>query len=126
MRKEPPKYFNHLRYRTRLRLFFRLRWKRFAFVGLFFMVFNYFANFTGFFTARIERSFRKYKKQHILKKHPKLITYESALETQYKSTKLSQQSFDRLAEAFLKLDRQLKTGMSRQLIINAFSKVTTI
>ena len=43
----------------------RLRWRRFAFIGGFMLVFNYFGNFVGFFSARVERSFRKYKKMWI-------------------------------------------------------------
>lgn len=65
IRKDPPRYFNHMRYRTRMMVFMRLRWKRFAYIGLIILSFNFLANFFGFLFARTERSSRKYKKQYI-------------------------------------------------------------
>eukprot|EP00347_Sterkiella_histriomuscorum_P002333 403368555 len=121
MRNDPPRYFNHMRYRTRVMVFIRMRWRRFAYLGLFVLAFNYLANFFGFVFARWERSARKYKKQYIAKKMPTVMGYQSAFDTLYQVQNLSQQSTDRLSEAFIKADRQLKNGFSRQLLINILS-----
>ena len=54
--------------------------------------------------------------------YPTLMTYQSAIDAMYEPSKLSVASTDRLAEAFLRIDRQLKHGMSRLLIIKALRK----
>jgi hypothetical protein len=65
IRKDPPRYFNHMKYRTRIVVFMRLRWKRFAYLGLIVLAFNFLANVFGFIFARVERSSRKYKKLYL-------------------------------------------------------------
>ena len=87
--------------------------KRIFFILLFILTFNYTGNIFGFFTSRVERTIKKYKKRWILKYNPEIITYDSALETLYTPTKISQFSQDRLSEAFIKYDRQLANGFSR-------------
>lgn len=116
-------YFNHLGYWTRMKLFVQMRKKRFFYIFLFVLSFNYFANVLGFFAARIERSGRKYKKKFLMKRYPNTITYQSALDTLYEPKKLSLQSTDLLGESFIKIDRLLRDGVSRQLIIDTFQKV---
>jgi hypothetical protein len=74
-------YYNHLPYRTRIRLFFSTKKRRFLYILLFVLTFNYSANFIGFFTARAERSLKKFRKNWILKKNPSIMTYQSALDT---------------------------------------------
>ncbi|CDW80714.1 UNKNOWN [Stylonychia lemnae] len=123
MRKDPPRYFNHMKYRTRILVFMRMRWKRFAYIGLLIMAFNVLANVFGFVFARIERSSRKYKKIYLQNKHPHLMGYQSAFDTLYSPKIISQQSTDRLCDTFTRIDRYLKHGVSRQLIINVLQRV---
>lgn len=116
-------YFNHLSTWTRIKLFFTRKKRRFFYLLLIYLTFQYASGVFGFFTARVERSYRKYKKRWIQKYNPHIITYTTALETAYEPEKLSHYSTERLSEAFIKVDRMLKHGVSRQLIINVLSKV---
>ena len=51
------------------------------------------------------------------------MSYQSALDTTYEPIKLSQDSTDKLSEAFLKTDRLLKEGVSRLIILRVLDKV---
>lgn len=111
--------FNHLPPFRRFRMFLhRYRWKMFFF-GVFLYLFNLWGNAFGFITARIEKSSRKYKKRWIAKYNPHCITYMTAIETTWEPTRLSRPSTDRLSEVFVKMDRELDYGMSRQLILDS-------
>ena len=116
-------YFNHLSTRTRIGIFFRTKRRRFLYIFLFALSFNYIGNVFGFIFARLERSARKYKKDWILKYNPNIMSYQSALDTTYEPIKLSQDSTDKLSEAFLKTDRLLKEGVSRLIILRVLDKV---
>ena len=74
--------------------------------------------------ARVERFGKKYKLRWITKYNPSCVAYTTALEANWEPTKLSRTSTDSLSEAFVKLDRELEWGMSRQLIINVLKKVS--
>lgn len=50
------------------------------------------------------------------------MTYHSAVDCMYEPQKLSQQSTDRLGEAFVKIDRLLRDGVSRLLLVRALSQ----
>jgi hypothetical protein len=76
-------YFNHLGYWQRIKIFFKTKRKRFLYIFLFFIAFNYIGNFVGFFLARLERSGRKYKKNFIMAYYPTLMTYQSAIDATY-------------------------------------------
>lgn len=115
-------YFNHLGYWQRIKIFLKTKKKRFFYLFAFFIAFNFIGNFCGFFVARLERSARKYKKLGIMKYNPSLMTYQSAVDTLYEPLKMSSSSADKITETFLRLDRILKDGMSRLLIIQAFKK----
>jgi hypothetical protein len=91
---------------------------------LFILGFNFVGNFFGFFIARLERSARKIKKQWIMKRNPSILSYQSAADTLYEPSALSVISTDRLAEAFIRIDRQLRDGFSRILLITVLEKVT--
>lgn len=112
-------YFNHLRKRDRIAIFFRTKRRRFLYLFLFILAFNFFGNAVGFLLARMERSARKYKKLWIMDYNPAIMSYHTAVDTLYVPMKLSQQSTDKLGEIFLRLDRQLKDGVSRGLLIKA-------
>lgn len=116
-------YFNHLSKMTRVKVFLQTKRKRFVYGFLFLLAFNLIGNFFGFFTARMERSARKYKKQWIFSKNPSLLTYPTAVDTLYEPQGISQLSTEKVSEAFLKHDRALKDGMSRLLIMKVFEKV---
>jgi hypothetical protein len=88
-------------------LFFKTKKSRFLWIFLFAATFRYSGNVFGFFTSRWERTLRKLKKRWIYKYNPYIITYQSAIDTVYEPTKISQFSTERLSEAFLKVDRQL-------------------
>lgn len=67
-------YFNHLGYWQRVKIFFRTKRRRFLYIFLFFVAFNYIGNLVGFFLARLERSGRKYKKAFVMWYNPTLMT----------------------------------------------------
>ena len=109
-----------------MRLFFRNKRRTFLYGFLFLLAFNLIGNVSGFFLARLERSARKYKRQWIMNKYPNVLTYPSAMDTLYEPYGISSGSSDKLGESFLKVDRQLKGGVSRLLIIRALEKVRRI
>ena len=82
-------YFNHLSYRTRIKLFLKTKKKRFFCIFLFVVAFNFIGNVFGFTLSRLERFFRKAKKNWIMKKNPNIITYQSAVDTLYQPQMLS-------------------------------------
>lgn len=82
-------YFNHLKKWDRIKIFFRTKRRRFLYLFLIFVAFNFLGNIVGFFLARMERSARKYKKQWIMGYNPALMTYHSAIDTLYVPAKLS-------------------------------------
>ena len=87
------------------------------------VTFNFTGNLLGFSMARIERSLKKYKKQWILKKNPKIMSYQTAIDTLYEPKTISSYNTDKLSESFIKYDRLLKYGFTRQLLINVLTKV---
>ena len=105
--------YNHLPVNRRVRLFFhRYRWKFFwGFIAVY--LFTLWGNAFGFVTARMERTYRKYKKRWLYRYNPSCITYTTAIETTWQPKRLSRPSTDRLSEMFVKLDRELEYGMSR-------------
>jgi hypothetical protein len=111
---------------TRVKIFLKTKRRRFLYLFLAYLFFNFIGNFFGFVAARFERSTRKFKRQWILSKNPAIMSYSSAVDTLYEPKKLSQQSFDKVCEAFLKVDRLLKDGFSRLLIIKVFEEVSVI
>lgn len=113
-------YFNHLKKWDRVKIFFRTKRRMFLYLFLFILAFNFLGNVVGFFLARLERSARKYKKQWILGYNPSLMTYSTAMDTMYVPMKISQQSTDRLGELFLRIDRDLKEGVTRGLLVKTF------
>ena len=116
--------YNHLPYNKRIRMFLRrYRWRLF-FLGLFIYAFHVWGNGLGFFTARIERSYRKYKKRWLARYNPHCITYTTALETTWEPKRLSRPSTEKLSELFVRVDRELEYGMSRQLILDALREVS--
>jgi hypothetical protein len=116
--------YNHLPYSKRVRMFLsRYKWKIF-FAGLFFYLFNFWGNALGFASSRIEKSYRKYKKRWLVRYNPHCITYMSAIETTWEPKRLSRQSTERLSEAFVKFDREMEHGMSRQLILDTLRVVS--
>jgi hypothetical protein len=109
---------------TRVGLFLRTKRRRFLYLFLIFLGFNFIGNIFGFLAARLERSTRKYKRQWILSTNPAVMSYQSAVDTLYEPKKLSQPSTERVSEAFLRVDRLLKDGFSRLLIIKVFEEVS--
>ena len=94
------------------------------FLGVFTLGFNWWGNAFGSLLARMERFGKKYKLRWITKHNPTAIAYTTALEAVWEPTKLSRPSTDLLSEAFVRLDRELLWGMSRQLVINVLKKVS--
>jgi hypothetical protein len=115
--------YNHLSRTKRTRMFLkRYRW-RILFIGLFVYMFNIWGNGFGFFAARMERSYRKYKKRWLTRYNPHCITYTTAIETTWEPKRLSRPSTERLSELFVRLDRELEHGVSRQLILDSLREV---
>ena len=61
-----------------------------------------------------------------MKRNPSILSYQSAADTLYEPSALSVISTDRLAEAFIRIDRQLRDGFSRILLITVLEKVKII
>ena len=60
-------YYNHLKYRTRIRAFLTTKRKRLMMVLAFVLAFNYLGNVTGLILGSIERSFKKFKMSFLMK-----------------------------------------------------------
>jgi hypothetical protein len=73
-------YFNHLGKWQRVKIFMRTKRRRFFYIFLFVMAFNWFGNVVGFFLARMERSGRKYKKQWIMNNNPAIMSFMTAVD----------------------------------------------
>jgi len=116
--------YNHLPYWRRFAMFLgRYKWKLFFF-GLFASAFNYWGNGLGFITARMERSYRKYKKRWIIRYNPQCITYTTALDTMWEPKKLSRTTTEKLSELFVQIDKEMEYGFSRQLVVDVLKKVS--
>ena len=115
--------FNHLPYGIRFFMFLnRIKLRIFIICSLV-ALFNYWGNLLGLASSRIERVFKKYKKRWIYKYNRTAMTYATALETRYEPTKLSRPSTDRLSALFVKIDRELEYGLSRQLLADCLVKM---
>jgi len=51
------------------------------------------------------------------------MAYQSALENSWEPKKLSRVSTEKLSEMFVKLDRELKHGVSRRLVLDVLLKM---
>jgi len=86
--------------------------------------FTYWANPLGFFAAKMERTFKRYKRRLILHFFPGCMAYTTAIETTWEPKKLSRVSTERLGEMFVRLDRDLKHGVTRQLVLDVVLKMS--
>lgn len=115
--------YNHLPYGRRIASFlWRKRW-RFIVIAAAGSTFTYWANPLGFLAAKTERTFKRYKRRLILHYFPVCMTYQTAIETTWEPTKLSRVSTERLGEMFVRLDRDLPHGVTRQLILDVLLKM---
>lgn len=111
--------FNNLPiFRRFFHFLWRIRFRIFLVVTLG-GLFNYWGNLLGLGTSKIERQYRKYKKRWIFRNNPSLITYDTALETLYEPKNLTRPSTNILSEQFVRIDRELEHGVSRQLVIDS-------
>ena len=78
------------------------------------------------FTSRFRRSLNKYKKRWISRYNPSAVTYPTAFETTWKSELLSQSTTSKLSKMFVRLDGELKFGVSRQLVLDVFERMGLI
>ena len=60
----------------------------------------------------------KYRKRWITRYNPNSITYQTAIDTHYKPPHLSPLLVEELTAMFMKLDRELDCGCSRQLVLD--------
>lgn len=115
--------YNHLPVFTRFgKWLWRAKWK-FMMLGVAYAGFGYWGNPVGMIAAKLERTNKKYKKRWMLRYCPESYTYPSAMETTWQSSKLSRPSQDILSDMFVKIDREMKHGFSRQLIVDALQKM---
>jgi hypothetical protein len=108
--------FNHVPYFRRFLMFVSRKRFRFFMVGLIYGTFVTWSNVVIFGSAKLERSFKQFKQGQILKYSPWCMGPATAIETMWEPTSLSRQSTEQLGELFVRLDRELKEGVSRQLI----------
>ena len=54
------------------------------------------------------------------------MAYQSALDNSWEPKKLSRVSTEKLSDLFVKLDRELKHGVSRKMILNVLVKMKAI
>lgn len=74
---------------------------------------------------RRQRAINKYKRRWLTRFNPEAITYQTAIDTSYyRPQKLQREAAEKLGETFIRVDRELKNGFSRQLIINVLSRVS--
>lgn len=111
--------YNHLPYLLRTKLFIWRTKFRWVFLIIAVATFNFWGNAFGLLSAKIERTYKKYKKRWITRYNPECITYQSALDTMYEPKALSRGSTERLCELFIRVDREMQHGFSRQLIADA-------
>lgn len=81
-------------------------------------------NGMGSIFAKFERLFKKYKLRWIARYNPDVIAFTTARETQWEPEALSRHSTERLGEAFVRIDRELPHGFSRELIIYVMKEVS--
>ena len=110
--------YNHLPLFRRVGLFFYKRKWRFIFAAALYGGFRYWGNGMGLIGSKIERTFKKYKKRWIFRYNPTCMAHQSAIDTMYTPAALSRQSTDLVSEMFVKVDREMEYGVSRQLIID--------
>ena len=121
---EATQTYNHLPLTKRVSMF---TWKRkWRFFWLFVICYMWTAwgNGLGSIFAKFERMFKKYKIRWISRYNPDVIAFTTARETQWEPEKMSRQSTDRLSEAFVRIDRELPHGFSRELIIYVMLEVS--
>ena len=99
--------YNHIPYFRRISLFlWRKKW-RFVFIGMAAWSFTYWGNGLGFVSAKLERTFKRYKRSMITKYTPDCMAYASALDNSWEPRYLSRVSTEKLSDLFIKLDREL-------------------
>ena len=109
--------YNHLPLLRRVPNFlWRKKW-RFVVIALATYTFTYWANGVGFISSKLERTFKRYKRRFITRIAPNCMAYQTALDNNWEPSKLSRVSTEKLSEMFIKLDRELPHGVSRQLIV---------
>jgi hypothetical protein len=72
------------------------------------------------------KTINKFKRRWLTRFNPDAISYQTAIDAAYFKPEhaFSQQAADMLGDAYIKVDRQLKHGFSRQLIINILTRVS--
>lgn len=104
-------------------------WKRkfrYIFLGAVYKLLEYYEISTKTFTSRYHRSLNKYKKRWVTRYNPSAVTYLTAQETTWQSELLSKQVSDRFSEMFVRLDAELKFGVSRQLVLDVLERMEII
>jgi hypothetical protein len=118
--------YNHLpSYRRIPHFLWRKKW-RFVCIGLATWSFTYWANGVGFASSKLERTFKRYKRSLLTKYVPTCMAYQTALENTWEPKKLSRVSTEKLSDVFVKLDRELKHGVSRRLILDVLVKMQAV
>ena len=59
-------------------------------IAAFILSFNYTGNLAGMMMAMVERNYKKWKLNQLIKRDPEVICYQSAIDTQYVPKKLSE------------------------------------
>ena len=114
-----------LPFMTRFKLFFILKKRRFFYLFLLYLWYRYGERVTTWTKNRKQRSINKYKRRWLTRFNPEAITYQTAIDTSYyRPQKFQREAAEKLGEAFIRVDRQLKNGFSRQLIVNVLSRVS--
>lgn len=116
--------YNHVPYLNRFFMFVLRKKLRFTVVGVLACSFTLWGNVIIFTSSKLERTFKRYKKDFILKTSPWCMGWQSALDTQWEPSQLSRRSTDKLGELFVKADRELNGGVSRQLIADVLASVS--
>ena len=115
--------FNHLPTGIRFLMFLYRIKMRILFVAVVGAYFSYWGNLVGIATSRIERVFKKYKKRLTFRYNHDAMTEPNAIATLYEPKRLSGQSTDKLSKLFVKIDRELQHGFSRQIVADCLIKM---
>ena len=126
LRKELQEEITHrnIPYLTRFSMFtWRMRFRIFLMVSIY-AAFQYWGNLFAKMGAWLRKFYRKYQARWRQRFNPTSIIYQSAKDTCWKPERLQTESTLRLSAQFVRLDRELDNGFSRQLALDVLTQVS--
>lgn len=89
-----------------------------------YMYYRYHERMGNFFSRKRLQYANKFKRRWINRYNPEAITFQTAIDAAYyRPEKLAEQEAENIGKAFIQVDRDLKNGFSRQLVINILNRM---